>query len=306
MIRFGVLSYWDNSYWGGALAATGGALLLGALPRILKHQRMRDSILMALGIAILANTRPYEGFMLTLVVGARLVIWVIRDKPAAGPLLRRVALPAILVLAVAGSATGYYFWRVTGNPLTMPQQVNRETYAMARYFYWQTAYAEPAYHHKAIRDFYNVELSEFNGRPQHGGDACPVDKNGRRDPGLSFSPRCSALPLLFLPRIVRDRRIRFLDRRRGSRTCQLRARRIFQHQLSCPHHLRDRGVYRPGHASFARLGMGRQTHRPVPGARDCSDVRRDGASRGPYLSGNSCTRDLGGDRAGACCHRSTT
>jgi hypothetical protein len=209
VIRFGVLSYWDNSYWGGALAATGGALLLGALPRILKHQRTRDSLLLAFGIAILANTRPYEGMMLTLVVGTGLAVWVIRDKPAMRPLLRRVALPAILVLAVAGSATGYYFWGVTGNPLTMPQQVNRNTYATARYFYWQTANAEPVYHHKAIRDFYHVELSEFNSAHSVAGLLVQWMKMAGRAWIFFISPLLT-LPLLFLPRIVRDRRVRFL------------------------------------------------------------------------------------------------
>lgn len=208
VLRFGVLSYWDNSYWGGALAATGGALMLGALPRILKHQRMRDSIFLALGIAILANTRPYEGLMLSMVVGARLLVWVIRDKPAAS-LLRRVAVPAVLVLAVAGSATGYYFWRVTGNPLTMPQQVNRDTYATARYFYWQPAYPEPAYHHKAIRDFYHVELSEFTGAHTVAGILVQWIKMAGRAWVFFLSPLLT-LPLLFLPRIVRDHRIRFL------------------------------------------------------------------------------------------------
>src|SRR5712671_2326859 len=108
VLRFGVFSYWDNGYWGGTLAATGGALVLGALPRIMRRQRVRDAILLAVGVAMLANTRPYEGLILSLVVAGRLVWWVARSRRAkgtpspkqlpAGLLITRVALPMLLVL----------------------------------------------------------------------------------------------------------------------------------------------------------------------------------------------------------------
>src|SRR6476646_5454712 len=66
VLRFGILSYWMNTYWSGSLAALGGALVLGSMPRLKKYLRVRDAALMALGLTILANTRPYEGFIFSL------------------------------------------------------------------------------------------------------------------------------------------------------------------------------------------------------------------------------------------------
>ena len=80
-IKFGIASYWMNSYWGGAVAATGGALVLGSVARIVKAQpRARYAILLAVGLAILANSRPYEGLVCALPSGIWLLIWFYRQK----------------------------------------------------------------------------------------------------------------------------------------------------------------------------------------------------------------------------------
>src|SRR5437016_4242334 len=64
LLKFATLSYWSNGYFGGNVAAFGGALTLGALPRMFKRARTPDALWLALGLAILANSRPFEGFVL--------------------------------------------------------------------------------------------------------------------------------------------------------------------------------------------------------------------------------------------------
>ncbi len=154
VIRLAACSYWGNSYWGGAVAATGGALVLGALPRVKQSQRVRDALLMGLGLAILANSRPYEGFVLSLPVMAALLAWMLsKGRPGMGMLGKRVAAPLALVLALTACATGYYFWRVTGNPIRMPYQVYQDTYDPTPYFVWQSPRLLPTYRHQPMQEW---------------------------------------------------------------------------------------------------------------------------------------------------------
>jgi hypothetical protein len=209
VLRLGLLSYWMNSYWCGALAALGGVFLLGAWPRIRRHSRLRDPLLMAVGLVILANSRPYEGFIFSLPFAAVMMVWLFRQWRARSTVvLVRMALPIILVLLTAAGAMGYYYWRVTGSPFRMTYQVNRGTYATAPYFLWQTPPPEPAYRHKVMKDFYEWELRQFQeNRTFRGALRRTWDK------AISlwmfyFGPILT-LPLLALPWVFRDRRMRF-------------------------------------------------------------------------------------------------
>jgi hypothetical protein len=162
VLHFGVFSYWASSYWGGAVAAIGGALVLGALPRIKRSQRVGDSLLMGLGAAVLANSRPYEGLIFCLPVAAALVVWVLRGpRPALRVVAERFVIPLSLVLGLGAIFTCYYFWRVTGNPFRMPYQVVGATYAVAPHFIWQSPRPEPVYHHRVMHDFYNYNELDY-------------------------------------------------------------------------------------------------------------------------------------------------
>lgn len=158
ILRYGVFGYWADSYWGGAVAAIGGALVLGTLPRIKESQRVRDAVLMGVGLAILANTRPFEGFLFSLPIAVVLIAWLLGKKsPSFRVTLPRVVVPLTLMLALTAAGLGYYLWRVTGSPLRMPYKIEQATYAVAPYFIWQAKHTQPVYHNPVIRKMYVEE-----------------------------------------------------------------------------------------------------------------------------------------------------
>jgi len=209
ILRFGVLSYWMNTYWAGSLAALGGALVLGSMPRLKKYLRVRDALLMALGLTILANSRPYEGLIFSLPVAVAMMMWMTgRNHPEPKTLFSHMVLPILLFLAISGAATGYYYYRVTGSPFRMTYQVNRGTYATAPYFLWQSPRPEPEYHDVVMRDFYRWELRQFEqNRTWRGALSRTFDKLVSSWK-FYFGPLLT-IPLLAFPWILRDRKMRF-------------------------------------------------------------------------------------------------
>ena len=162
-LRLGILSYWMNSYWCASVAALGGALVLGAWPRLRRHPSVGLSLILACGLVILANSRPYEGFVFSIPIAVAMLLWMVGPTRSEFRLtVSRVVLPILVVLILGAAATGYYYSRVTGSPFKMTYQVNRAQYATAPYFIWQRPRPEPLYHHEVIRDYYRWELGEFN------------------------------------------------------------------------------------------------------------------------------------------------
>jgi hypothetical protein len=162
--RLTTFSYWGASYWGGALAAAAGALVLGALLRIFRDPRPRHAVVMGFALILLANTRPFEGFMFSLPVAAALIVWLARlPQPQLLAALKKVVLPLFLIVTAGLLATSYYFWRVTGSPFRMPYRIHEAQYAIAPYFVWQAAHPQPLYHHEMLRTFYaNWELARYD------------------------------------------------------------------------------------------------------------------------------------------------
>ncbi|MGA3134627.1 MAG: hypothetical protein ABSC88_01400 [Terracidiphilus sp.] len=212
ILRLGLFSYWINTYTGGgAISAISGALVLGALPRLMKTARFRYAMLMAVGIVLLATSRPYEGLLLCLPVSVVLGRWIFfgKNRPSAAVLIRRATFPLAVIVA-AGAWMGYYDYRAFGSPLILPYTIARNTYAVAPYYVWQSPRPVPNYRHEEMRRFYTER--EPKGFPEPGTLPGFLSQNlPKLAEGLVFFAGFALLPpLIMLPRVLLDRRIRFL------------------------------------------------------------------------------------------------
>jgi hypothetical protein len=206
-LRLGILSYWMNSFWCASVPALGGALVLGAWPRLRQRPSVGLSATLTLGLLILANSRPYEGFVFSIPIAAAMLAWLAgHRRPPLRQSLPRVVIPVVAVLLLGGLATGLYYHRVTGSAFTMTYQVNRAQYSAAPYFIWQRARTEPEYHSAVMRDYYQRELGDFQrsqtvrGYIEQGAAKLVAWWQFYLGPLLS-------LPLLALPWVLRDHRM---------------------------------------------------------------------------------------------------
>jgi hypothetical protein len=110
---------------------------------------------MGLGLFLLANTRPFEGFVFSVPVAVVLLVWLFHKKRQDfSAALKQVILPLGLICTLGIFATMFYFYRVTGSPFRMPYQIHEAQYAVAPYFIWQSPHPIPAYQHEAFRSLY--------------------------------------------------------------------------------------------------------------------------------------------------------
>jgi hypothetical protein len=214
VMRLALFSYWMNSYWGGAVAATGGALALGALPRYMRRMRrprLRDSLAMAAGAAILVSSRPYEGGVMCAAVGAVVLTSMFgKNRPPLRTSLSRFLVPMLLVLSLTAGALGFYFFRVTGSPFKLPEQVQRAQYAMAPIFLWQSPKPQPVYRHYTMYQFYAVwEMKVAPEIRSAGGLAWNAAKKAI-DAWMFYVGPALTVPFVFFPAILKDRCVRIL------------------------------------------------------------------------------------------------
>ena len=206
LLQFGVSSYWAQSYWGGAAAAIGGALLFGGFRRVLDG-RSSGGAASAAGLVVLANSRPFEGMLVALPVLVSFLVWSLRDVNRRQLHVSRAIVSALGVLVAGGVLTGYYNYRVTGAPWRLPYQVHETTYRVDPIFLWRAPRPTPEYRHDAIREFHTkFELRMYENQ-------LPIGRYGYRVTKLDqfqhlwrfYLGVVLTVPLVALPWVLRDR-----------------------------------------------------------------------------------------------------
>jgi hypothetical protein len=122
-----LFSYWMNSYWGGAVTAIGGALVIGAYVRITRAKQWHYAWLFGIGAVILVLARPFEGLVLLL---PTLIALGMATRAS------RVWLPIVLIGVAGASWLAHDNYRVTGHPLRLPYRQYYEQYEVVPPFWF--------------------------------------------------------------------------------------------------------------------------------------------------------------------------
>jgi len=260
VVRFGLFSYWVDSYWGGAVGALGGALVIGAWPRIKGRTSIGSSVLMAFGIALLAISRPFEGVFVCAPIACAMFVWMVRLRGSLPwRVASRVAAPILCVLALAGGLLGYYNFRVTGNPFRLPYTVNQQTYGWPLTLPW--FHVQPhAHSSKAMHDYYLWEAEE-HGKVTNVEGHVFLNLTDAVMVWSFFAGPALTLFLICLPWSLRDRRVRLLVG-----VCAAAVAAVALEQSRYPHY------FAPATAAYLALLIQSARHMRATGARRAPGV----------------------------------
>jgi hypothetical protein len=183
----------------------GGCLVFGAIRRLFDRPRVSCGLLLGLGAIILANSRPFEGLLACGVAFGFVFWWLF--KTDALPLtekIRRVGLPCAGVVALGAGWMMFYNFRVTGSPFLLPYQVYEATYAYVPTWPWSDVRPVPP---KCTGVFYGLQQWALHAYRENQTVEGVLDNRWWhfRYNLLFYFRFCFLIPLLFLPRILRDR-----------------------------------------------------------------------------------------------------
>lgn len=205
VLQFALISYWVNSYWGGAVPGIGGLLVLGGLARLRRGPLFRNSVWVAIGLAVLMNSRPSEALIFGCVTCILVCWWVFRTgELRLWPAVRSAAIPMTVLLSLTLVWMAYYNQRVTGRPFLLPYMLHQRLYGSPQAYWWQRPVIVKSFRHKEQEDDYLKQLRLWQRRSSPAGLAKAIF--GRiRDFWFFYIGVALTIPLLFFRWAIHDR-----------------------------------------------------------------------------------------------------
>ncbi len=128
LMQVGIVGYWSQSYWGGAVTAIGGALVFGGIRRLARRPRLADGALVGLGVVLLICSRPLEGILL---FGTVLTVVVLLGRRYVWPPKAQYLSPGVIFLVILCCGVlfnVYYDSKTTGDLWTPPYLLYEREY----------------------------------------------------------------------------------------------------------------------------------------------------------------------------------
>lgn len=206
-LQFGIFGIWMNSYFGGAVSATAGALVFAALARLHDAVRWRGiGMLCAFAIILLFATRPFEAILWS-GVALGYAGWFLRKRKCPIDTAAAKLLPSFALVFLAGAgALAYYNWRITGSALTPPYLAYQRIYGTPQPYWWQPPFVVTHFNYPELRDNY---LNQFHLYEARYSAAALFRAEGERlwDFWRFFIGPFLTVPLLFAGSLLRDRKV---------------------------------------------------------------------------------------------------
>lgn len=207
-LQFGIFGIWMNSYFGGAVSATAGAMVFGALASLRDAARWRRmAVVCATGLAILFGTRPFEGAIWSCVVVIYGYVILRRHQERRSLMRRELLIPFFAVCCLGGWLLAFYNWRVTGRAAVPPYLEYRHVYGTPQPFWWQGPITIRHFNYPELRDNYLNQRRLYEMRTSVGAMLL-AERDRLRDFWRFFIGPLLTPALLFFALIWRDRKIR--------------------------------------------------------------------------------------------------
>ena len=154
--------YWIASYWGGTVAALGGALAVGGARRIVRDSTAGSAALFALGLGLLVLSRPFEGGLVAIPPVVSVAWWLARRHEVTWRRkVRCVLVPGAVVLGAAGAFLLAVNYRVTGSAYRLPYVEYDGQYSLVPTFRLTAAPNDSlAYRNGEMEAFYQQKRDE--------------------------------------------------------------------------------------------------------------------------------------------------